>query len=62
MFHKNYRRLFGLELPHMDVTNDLFESLYNKEIATHNNIGLKLGAKIINICVIIKCNQKNIKK
>jgi hypothetical protein len=27
MFCKNYRRLFGLELPHMDATNDLFKSL-----------------------------------
>jgi hypothetical protein len=26
-FYKNYRRLFGLELPHMDATNNLFESL-----------------------------------
>jgi hypothetical protein len=27
MFCKNYYRLFGLQLPHMDATNDLFKSL-----------------------------------
>jgi len=27
MFCKNYRRLFGMELPHMDATNDLFKLL-----------------------------------
>jgi len=31
-FCKNYRRLFGLELPHMDAINDLFKSLDNKEM------------------------------
>ena len=31
-FHKNYRRLFGFELPHMDATNDLFESLDSNEM------------------------------
>jgi hypothetical protein len=32
MFRKNYRRFFGLELPHMDATNDLFKSLDVKEM------------------------------
>jgi hypothetical protein len=32
MFYKNYRRFFGMELPHMDATNDLFKLLDVKEM------------------------------
>jgi hypothetical protein len=43
-FCKNYRRLFGLELPHMDATNDLFESLDFKEM---EKIRCRLISKLI---------------
>jgi hypothetical protein len=32
MFRKNYRQFFGLRLPHMDATNDLFKSLDYQEM------------------------------
>jgi len=43
-FCKNYRRLFGLELPHMDATNDLFETLDSKEM---EEIRCRLISKLI---------------
>jgi dipeptide/tripeptide permease len=32
MFHNNYRRLFALELPHMDAINDFFKLLDFKKM------------------------------